>query len=231
MRNASAAFVSGVSYIVKIAVIWSGTPNLLVFLNLPIYFILWWLESQPLTSDYRQPGVLRPRHHRSQLGRTQNQHVQKAAVRSHHKHRRVLQVRTPTLHLDPREPQAEEDESAQQPDDRVKEPAAPTGDRSGALLIRQTSQSEPGDGPRDEEENWSQGEAQREEDAAEDDTLCVGVVGGVNTFTKLLTFCGFYVISIQYKRCRFDDSVLFVMSEMFQTHLFLRSIQISDNYF
>lgn len=153
------------------SVIWSSTPHLVVFHNLPLYFVLWWRESQPLTSNDRQPSVLRPRHHRSQLGRTQNQHVQKAAVRSHHKHRRVLQVRAPTLHLDPREAQAEEDGSAQQPDDREKEPAAPAGDRSGALLIRQTSQSESGDGPRDEEEKWSHGDAQREEDAAEDDTL------------------------------------------------------------
>lgn len=126
---------------------------------------------QPLTSDHRQFGVLWARHHRGQLGRTQNQQVKKAAVRGHHQHRRLLQVCPPTFHPDPQEARGEEDGPTQQPDDGVKEPAPPARDRPRALFLRQAGQSEPSNGPRDEEEERGHGDAKGEEDAAQDDAL------------------------------------------------------------
>lgn len=131
----------------------------------------WRPQSQPITSNHRQLRVLWPRHHRCQLGRTQNQHVKKAAVRGHHQHWRLLQLRPPTLHPDPQEAHREEDGPAQQPDDGVKEPAPPARDRLRAFLFRQASQSEPSEGPHDEEEERRYGDAKWEEDAAQDDAL------------------------------------------------------------
>lgn len=125
----------------------------------------------PLTSDDGQAGVLRPRHHRGQLGRTQNQHVQEAAVRRHHQHGSLLQVCLLTFDLHPKEPQGGKDGSTQQPDDGVQEPAAPAGHRLRALLRRQASQSEAGQRPHDQEEESSEGHAKGEEDAAEEDAL------------------------------------------------------------
>lgn len=136
-----------------------------------------------LTSYDRQAGVLRPRHHRRQLGWTQNQHVQKAAVGRHHQHRRLLQVRLATFHLHPEVAQAEEDGSAQRQDDRVEEPAAPALYRSRALLLGQAGQSQPGNGPHDEEEERRQEDADGEEDAAEDDAL--GIRREIGTFFKI----------------------------------------------
>lgn len=123
------------------------------------------------TSYDRQAGVLRPRHHRRQLGRAQNQHVQKAAVGRHHQHRRLFQVRPATFDLNPVETQGEEHSSAQQPDDWVVKPATPAFYGFGALLLGQAGQSQPGDGPHYEEAKARQGDADGEEDAAKDDTL------------------------------------------------------------
>lgn len=92
-------------------------------------------------------------------------------MRCHHQHRSLLQVCSATLDLDPQEAQAEEDGSAQQQDDRVKEPAAPALDRSRAFLFRQAGQSKPGKRPNDEEDESRQGDAQREEEDAQDDAL------------------------------------------------------------
>lgn len=92
-------------------------------------------------------------------------------MRCHHQHRRLLQVSPPTFDLHPQEPQGEEDSSAQPQDDAVEEPVAPARDWPRAFLLGQAGQSEPGERPRDEEEESSQGEAQGEKDAAQDDAL------------------------------------------------------------
>lgn len=151
----------------------------------------WWAQWQPLTSNYRQFGVLWPGHHCCQLGWTQNQHVQKAAVRGHHQHRRLLQVRPPTLHPDPQEAHREKDSPAEQPDDGMKEPAPPACHRPRAFLFRQAGQSEPSERPNDEEEERCHGDAKREEYAAQDDALR-GMRWGLR---QLVGNCSFSVIT------------------------------------
>lgn len=130
-------------------------------------------QSQPLTSYDWQAAVLWPRHHCCQLGWTQNQHVQKATMGSHHQHRSLLQVCSATLDLDPQETHGEEDGSAQQPHNRVKEPEAPALDRSRAFLLRQAGQSKPGKWPYHEKKNGCEGNSKGKEDAAQDDALWI----------------------------------------------------------
>lgn len=92
-------------------------------------------------------------------------------MRGHHEHWRLLQVRPPTLHPDPQEAQREKDSPAEQPNDGMEEPAPPARHRPAAFLFRQAGQSEPSEGPHDEEAERRRGDAKREEDAAQDDAL------------------------------------------------------------
>ncbi|CAI5671786.1 unnamed protein product [Oreochromis niloticus] len=69
--------------------------------------------------------VLRPRHNCRHPGWKHDHHVQEAAVGRHYQDLCILHVRLTTFHLNPVEAHAEEHCTAQQPQDRVEQPAPP----------------------------------------------------------------------------------------------------------